>query len=109
MSDPRGLEDVRSFGYAVRFHLIDQVRVTADAVLNFLTPIFYACTAYFLYIAGDRSVSLADLTIGTGLMGMWSTIIYGSGTVIRNQRTQGTLEWLLGAPKSLASSVAPVT
>ncbi|MGW7198724.1 ABC transporter permease [Streptomyces chryseus] len=47
--------------------------------------------------------------IGAGLMGMWSTIMFGAGTVIKAQRYQGTLEFLLGSPKKLSSIVIPIT
>lgn len=98
-----------SFCVATWFHVRDLARERSDVALNLITPVFYAYSAYFLYMAGDGKRSLIDLMIGAGLMGMWSTVMFGAGTVIKTQRVQGTLEFLLGSPRSLSSSIAPIT
>lgn len=103
------LTGLRSYGSATRFHLRDLTRVRAEVVLNFVIPIFYASIAYFIYTAGGQHQSIIDLMIGAGLMGMWSAILFGSGTAIKNQRMLGTLEFLLGAPKRFALIIAPMT
>ncbi|WP_327255791.1 ABC transporter permease [Streptomyces sp. NBC_01244] len=98
-----------SFATATWFHIRDLSRETSDVALNLITPVFYACIAYFLYVAGGRQHNLLNLMIGVGLMGMWSTIMFGAGTVIKAQRHQGTLEFLLGSPKKFSSIVIPIT
>ncbi|MFQ6144606.1 ABC transporter permease [Streptomyces seoulensis] len=98
-----------SFFTATWFHIRDLSRETSDVALNLITPVFYACIAYFLHRAGGGEQNLADLMIGAGLMGMWSSIMFGAGTVIKVQRYQGTLEFLLGSPKRLSAIVIPIT
>jgi ABC-2 type transport system permease protein len=101
--------ETRSFGAATRFHLRDLCRTRTEVLLNLVIPIFYASIAYFLFLAGGRRADLTGLMIGTGLMGMWSTMLYGAATAIKNQRILGTLEVLLGAPKSFPLVIAPIT
>ncbi|MEV5673814.1 ABC transporter permease [Streptomyces sp. NPDC052503] len=103
------LNGATSFFTATWFHIRDLSREKSDVALNLITPVFYACIAYFLYVAGGRQQNLVNLMIGAGLMGMWSTIMFGAGTVIKAQRYQGTLEFLLGSPKRLSSIVIPIT
>ncbi|GAA2615198.1 hypothetical protein GCM10010304_80470 [Streptomyces roseoviolaceus] len=109
MNMSAALSGAVSFLTATRFHIRDLSRETSDVALNLITPIFYACIAYFLHVAGGRQQNLADLMIGAGLMGMWSSIMFGAGTVIKAQRYQGTLEVLLGSPKRFSSIIIPIT
>ncbi|MEV6987452.1 ABC transporter permease [Sphaerisporangium sp. NPDC051017] len=103
------LRGITSFLTATWFHMHDLTRDRSDFALNLINPLFYACIAYLLHAAGDGKRNLADLIIGAGLMGMWSSIMFGAGTVIKMQRLQGTLEFLLGSPKRFSSVVAPIT
>ncbi|MDN4613017.1 ABC transporter permease [Leifsonia sp. F6_8S_P_1B] len=65
------------------------------------TPIAY-CTVAVLMSGGQAT---ARAVIGAGLMGAWSTTLFGAAEALFMQRFSGTLELLIGAPRSL---VAPV-
>jgi ABC-2 type transport system permease protein len=108
MTDRKLTVGLSSFARSTRFHFVGLLRVRADMVLNFVMPIFYSSIAYYIYMAGDRTQDLRSLMLGAGLMGMWSTVLFGASTMIKDQRVQGTLELLLGAPKPLFLSVAPM-
>jgi ABC-2 type transport system permease protein len=109
MSGPLTSDALRAYGFATLFHLKDLTRERAELVLNIATPLFYASIAYFIFVAGGRKENAANLMLGAGLMGMWSVILFGAGTAIKNQRMLGTLEVLLGAPKRFSSAIAPLT
>lgn len=66
-----------------------------------LTPLAYGSIA--LMMAGGHMS--ARIMLGTGLMGAWSTTLFGAAEALFMQRFAGTLELMIGAPKSL---VAPV-
>jgi ABC-2 type transport system permease protein len=59
--------------------------------------------------AGAREGSLLYVALGAGLMGMWSSTLFGSGGAIQWQRWQGTLEILVAAPPRFLMTVMPLT
>jgi ABC-2 type transport system permease protein len=64
-------------------------------------PIIFASVAFFLFQAGgDRAGehTLLYAALGTGMMGVWSTTLFGCGGAIAWQRWEGTLELLVSAP-----------
>ena len=56
-----------------------------------------------------RPGSLLYVAIGAGMMGIWSSTLFGSGGAIQWQRWQGTLELLVAAPMPIAWVLLPVT
>ena len=66
-----------------------------------LTPIAY-CSLAVLMADGHASLRIV---VGAGLMGAWSTTLFGAAEALFMQRFSGTLEFLIGSPRSL---VAPV-
>jgi len=65
-------------------------------------PIIFASIAYFLFeIGGDAAgeQTLLYAALGTGMMGVWSTTLFGGGGAIAWQRWEGTLELLVSAPR----------
>jgi ABC-type polysaccharide/polyol phosphate export permease len=49
------------------------------------------------------------VALGAGLMGMWSSTLFGSGGAIQWQRWQGTLEVLIAAPAPFIFTLLPIT
>lgn len=66
-----------------------------------LTPLVYCSIAAMM---SDGHASTRTI-VGAGLMGAWSTTLFGAAEALFMQRYSGTLELLVGAPRSL---VAPV-
>jgi ABC-2 type transport system permease protein len=65
-------------------------------------PIIFATIAFFLFQAGGEAAGQQTLlfaALGTGMMGVWSTTLFGGGGAIAWQRWEGTLELLVGAPR----------
>jgi ABC-2 type transport system permease protein len=67
---------------------------------TFLTPIIFATMAFFLFRAGGDQAgqTLLWVALGCGMMGVWSTTLFGCGGAIAWQRWEGTLELLVNAP-----------
>ena len=72
-------------------------------------PVFYATIAYFMFRTGSRPGSLLYVSLGAGMMGIWSSTLFGSGGLIQWQRWQGTLEYVIGVPTPLILVVLPMT
>lgn len=65
-----------------------------------LTPIIYGTIAIIHARNGDGAASMR-LILGAGLLGAWSTTLFGAAEALFMQRFSGTLEMLVGAPRSL--------
>ena len=74
-----------------------------------LQPVIFASVAFFMFRAGGHPASLLYAALGAGLMGIWSTTLFGCGGAISWQRFQGTLEMLVVAPAPLATILLGIT
>jgi len=66
-----------------------------------LQPVIFASIAFFLFRAGGAQAgehTLLYAALGTGMMGVWSTTLFGCGGAIQWHRWEGTLELLVAAP-----------
>ena len=67
---------------------------------TFITPLIFATLAFFLFQSGGGTAgqTLLYVALGAGMMGVWSTTLFGCGGAIAWQRWEGTLELLVSAP-----------
>jgi ABC-2 type transport system permease protein len=66
----------------------------------FLMPLIYAVLG--LWMLRDKGGDYAIfVVIGSGLAGLWTTMLFSSGNSISGERWMGTLEALVGAPTPL--------
>jgi ABC-2 type transport system permease protein len=70
-------------------------------------PVVFATLAFYMFRSGGRSGTLLYAALGAGMMGVWSTTLFGSGGMIQWQRWQGTLELGVAAPPSMALVYLP--
>ncbi|HET7128241.1 MAG TPA: ABC transporter permease [Gaiellaceae bacterium] len=70
-------------------------------------PIIFATVAFYMFRAGGRNGTLLYAALGAGMMGVWSTTLFGSGGMIQWQRWQGTLELGAAAPPAMALVYLP--
>lgn len=70
-------------------------------------PVIFATIAYYMFKSGGRPGTLLYASLGAGMMGVWSTTLFGSGGMIQWQRWQGTLELGVGAPPPMALVFLP--
>jgi ABC-2 type transport system permease protein len=70
-------------------------------------PIVFATVAYYMFRSGGRGGTLLYASLGAGMMGVWSTTLFGSGGMVQWQRWQGTLELGTAAPPSMTLIYLP--
>jgi len=70
-------------------------------------PVIFATVAFYMFRAGGRNGTLLYAALGAGMMGVWSTTLFGSGGMIQWQRWQGTLELGAAAPPAMALIYLP--
>ncbi|MEE6263468.1 ABC transporter permease [Plantactinospora sonchi] len=90
-------------------HVKHQSRSSLEITIAVLLPVVQATLAVYLFRAGGQPDRLLEAAVGAGLMGIWSSVLFGSGGAIQNQRWQGTLEMLILAPRSPALVILPIT
>jgi ABC-2 type transport system permease protein len=90
-----------------------QFKMTSQSSFFILTstiqPVIFASIAFYLFRAGGHPGSLLYAALGAGLMGIWSTTLFGCGGAIGWQRYQGTLETLVVAPAPLPAVLLGIT
>ncbi len=74
-----------------------------------LQPVVFASIAFYLFQAGGRSGTLLYAALGAGMMGIWSSTLFGSGGALQWNRWQGTLELLVGSPPPFIVVLLPLT
>lgn len=74
-----------------------------------LQPVIFASIAFFLFKAGGQTGTLLYAALGAGMMGIWSSTLFGSGGALQWNRWQGTLELLVGAPPPFIVILLPLT
>jgi ABC-2 type transport system permease protein len=74
-----------------------------------LQPIIFATIAFLMFRAGGEETALLYIALGAGMMGIWSSTLFGSGGAIQWQRWQGTLEYLIAVPPAFVLIIAPLT
>ncbi len=72
-------------------------------------PIVFASIAFYLFHAGGRPGTLLYAALGAGMMGIWSSTLFGSGGALQWNRMQGTLELLVAAPPPFLVVLLPLT
>jgi ABC-2 type transport system permease protein len=80
-----------------------------EIAIALVVPIVQATLAVYLFRSGGEQHRLLEAAVGAGVMGVWSSVLFGSGGAIQNQRWQGTLEMIMLAPRRPVLVVLPIT
>jgi ABC-2 type transport system permease protein len=99
----------RILAVGLRTHIIHLSRSPLEILIALIMPLIYATIAVYLFRAGDRPGELLMAAVGAGLMGVWVSVLFGSGAAIQNQRWMGVLEPLAAAPVPLLLVFLPIT
>ena len=78
-------------------------------LMTVIQPIIFASIAFYLFQAGGKSGTLLYAALGAGMMGIWSSTLFGSGGALQWNRWQGTLELLVAAPPPFVVVLLPLT
>jgi ABC-2 type transport system permease protein len=100
---------LRLFYAGWAFHLKNLTNSTFFLLIAVLQPVIFASIAFFMFRSGTREGTLLYAALGAGLMGIWSSTLFGSGGAIQWQRWQGTLEVLIAAPAPFLLVLVPLT
>jgi ABC-2 type transport system permease protein len=74
---------------------------------SIVQPIIFATVAFYMFKSGGRPGTLLYAALGAGMMGVWSTTLFGSGGMIQWQRWQGTLELGVASPPPMGLIYLP--
>ncbi len=78
-------------------------------LMAIVQPLIFASIAYYLFRkAGGQSGTLLYAALGAGMMGIWSSTLFGSGGALQWNRWQGTLELLVAAPPPFIVVLLPL-
>ena len=79
-----------------------QLKMQAQSGFMLMTalvqPLIFASIAMADQQAGNHSLPILYYALGAGIMGIWSTVVFGCGGVLSWQRHQGMLEPLVMVP-----------
>jgi ABC-2 type transport system permease protein len=100
---------VRLFVTGWLFHLKNLTNSLFFVLIAVLQPVVFASIAFFMFRSGSRGGTLLYAALGAGLMGIWSSTLFGSGGAIQWQRWQGTLEVLIASPAPFLLVLVPLT
>jgi len=78
-------------------------------LLCFIQPVIFATIAFYMFKAGGRPGTLLYAALGAGMMGIWSSTLFGSGGALQWNRWQGTLELLVASPPPFLVVLLPLT
>lgn len=100
---------LRLFAVGWLFHLKGLSQSLFFVLISVIQPVIFASIAFFMVESGSREGALLYVALGAGLMGIWSSTLFGSGGAIQWQRWQGTLELLIAAPVPFIVVLVPLT
>jgi ABC-type polysaccharide/polyol phosphate export permease len=100
---------LRLLGVGWLFHLKSLTNSMFFVLISVLQPVIFASIAFFMVGTGSSSGTLLYVALGAGLMGIWSSTLFGSGGAIQWQRWQGTLELIVAAPAPFVFCLLPLT
>jgi ABC-2 type transport system permease protein len=92
-----------------RFHVKSLTLSGFFLLTSAIQPVIFATMAFFMFRAGRNDETLLYVSLGSGLMGIWSSTLFGSGGAISWQRWQGTLEVSIAAPAPFVLVLIPIT
>jgi ABC-type polysaccharide/polyol phosphate export permease len=102
-----------SYARIVWMGLVFRIREFAVSLwfllISVLQPVIFATIAFYLFEAGGRPGTLLYAALGAGMMGIWSSTLFGSGGALQWNRFQGTLELLVAAPPPFIVVLLPLT
>ncbi|SCL38735.1 ABC-2 type transport system permease protein [Micromonospora rhizosphaerae] len=100
---------LRMIGVGALLHTKQLTRSPFEIATALIVPVVQATLAVYLFRAGGEPGRLLEAAVGAGLMGVWSSVLFGSGGAVQNQRWQGTLEMIMLAPRPPALVIFPIT
>lgn len=92
-----------------RHHVRNTMASRFFLVTTVFLPVLLATVAFLMFQAGSREGTLLYASLGAGVMGIWSSTLFGSGGAISWARREGTLEVLVASPAGYFWVLLPQT
>ncbi|MBU2669708.1 ABC transporter permease [Actinoplanes bogorensis] len=90
-------------------HVKQISRSPFELAIALVVPVVQATLAVYLFRSGGEEHRLLEAAVGAGVMGVWSSVLFGSGGAIQTQRWMGTLEMIMLAPRRPVLVILPIT
>jgi ABC-2 type transport system permease protein len=103
------MSTLRLLVVATLLHAKQLSRSPLEVTIALIVPVVQATLAVYLFRSGGEQHRLLEAAVGAGVMGVWSSVLFGSGGAIQNQRWQGTLEMIMLAPRRPVLVILPIT
>jgi ABC-2 type transport system permease protein len=103
------MSTVRLLTIGTLLHAKQISRSPFEVAIALVVPVVQATLAVYLFRSGGEQHRLLEAAVGAGVMGVWSSVLFGSGGAIQTQRWQGTLEMIMLAPRRPALVILPIT
>lgn len=100
---------VRALGVGYWLQLKQVSQSSFNVLTALLQPVIFATIAFYMFRSGRSGQPLLYASLGAGLMGIWSTTLFGCGGAIGYQRFQGLLEPMVVSPTPLVLILLPIT
>jgi ABC-2 type transport system permease protein len=104
---------VKAYARIIWIGLLFRIREFAVStwfiLMSVIQPVIFATIAFYMFKAGGKPGTLLYAALGAGMMGIWSSTLFGSGGALQWNRWQGTLELLVAAPPPFLVVLLPLT
>ncbi|MGD6874226.1 ABC transporter permease [Sutcliffiella horikoshii] len=85
---------------SLRIHMDQSFARQTFKYVILLQPILYSTLLYFMFKSSDEVNVGEYIVVGTGIISLWSSIIFSSAGDIERERYMGTLETLIATPSN---------
>jgi ABC-2 type transport system permease protein len=109
MMSVRMPRSVRTVAVGTLLYAKHMSRSPLELVFATALPVVQATLAFYLFQTSSQPHRMVEASVGAGLMGVWTYVLFGAGGAIQLQRIQGTLESLMLAPRSPVLVVLPLS
>ncbi|MDP9235687.1 MAG: ABC transporter permease, partial [Actinomycetota bacterium] len=86
MARSRTRRVTRVLSSGLLFHFKSLSQSNFFILISLVEPVIFASIAFYMFRAGGRAPTLLYAALGAGLMGIWSSTLFGSGGAIQWQR-----------------------
>lgn len=91
-------EKMKAFISSARLQIKQQLHNKLVQFITFFQPIIYGFLMYMMYMGSGKENFVGYVILGTGMMNLWSNIVYAASTTIERERQAVTLEIINAVP-----------